>query len=276
MKQYIDLCKKILSEGEWVDNRTSERALTINGYMMQYDLSDGFPAVTTKKLAFKSVVAEMLGFLRGYNNTHDFEKLGCKVWTDNAYSDYWLNNDNNTGGDGYLGRIYGVQARSWNGEIDQLKVVVDKLLAGNSDRRMIVSHWNPSELDSMALPPCHLLYQFNVIGDKLNLTMYQRSADVPLGVPFNIAGYSWLLSVISKITGLTAGTLTHFLNDCHIYENQLELVKTQVERDPLSLPELVISDNVDSLEYLETNAVVDDFTLTGYNHHPHIKYPFTV
>jgi thymidylate synthase len=277
MKQYLDLCKYVLDKGVWVENRTCTRTLAINGYMMQYDLQEGFPAVTTKKLNFDAIVAEMLCFLRGESNNKKFVEAGCNVWTANANADYWLNNPNHSGEEGDLGRIYGVQARDWNGEFDQLREVVDKLIAGKADRRMIVSHWNPSELAQMALPPCHLLYQFGVLEDKLNLTLYQRSADIPLGVPFNIAGYSWLLSVIAKVTGYEVGTFTHFIHDAHIYENQIDPLMEQLEREPKKLPELWIHPvHINTFEDLETKAGKEHFLLVNYNHHPAIKIPFTV
>lgn len=279
MKTYLDLCNKVLEKGIRKTNRTDFDHFGYTGDMMKFDLSEGFPAVTTKKLAFKSVVAEMLCFLRGYNNSLDFNSMGCKVWDENANADYWLNNPNHSGKEGDLGRIYGVQARDWKageGSIDQLKKVVDDLSQGIDNRREIVTHWNPAELNEMALPPCHLLYQFGIQGDRLNLSMYQRSCDVPLGIPFNIAGYAWLLSVIAHITNLKVGEFTHFMHDIHIYENQIEIMKEQVEREPYYLPELWINPDIKSLEDLETWVTPNDFVLQGYTHHPHINYPFAV
>jgi len=280
MKQYLDLCIKTMNEGIKKKNRTGIDHIGYTGDMMQFNLQDGFPAVTTKKLAFKSVVAEMLGFLRGYTNAADFRALGCKVWDENANENKeWLNNPNREGEDD-LGRIYGKQARDWNGiegqVIDQLKMVYDDLRQGKDNRREIVTHWNPSELNIMALPPCHLLYQFGIQGEYLNLSMYQRSCDVPLGIPFNIAGYAWLLSVMSQITGHKAGELTHFMHDIHIYENQMELMKDQVLRIPYALPTMSINPEIGNLRDLGTWVTTDDFELLGYNHHPHIKYPFAV
>ena len=279
MRQYLKICKKAL-RGVKKTNRTGIPHIGYIGDMCKYHMKDGFPAVTTKKLAFRSVVAEMLGFLRGYDNAANFRELGCKVWDANANENkWWLNNPYRKGTDD-LGRIYGVQARSWKApdgrEIDQLRAVVDDLSAGKDNRREIVTHWNPGELEQMALPPCHLLYQFGIQGNTLNLSMYQRSCDVPLGVPFNIAGYSWLLCVIAQLTGLKPGTFTHFMHDIHIYENQLELMKEQVRRTPYKLPKLWINPEIRSLDDLQTWVTPDDFKLIRYKHHPPIRYPFAV
>jgi len=279
MKQYLDLCKKTINEGIRKTNRTGIDHIGYTGDMMKFDLSKGFPVVTTKKLFWKSAIAEMLGFLRGYDNAEDFRKLGCNVWNANANENQtWLNNPNRTGEDD-LGRIYGVQARYWastNGSLDQLKNVYYDLKQGKDNRREIVTHWNPGELDDMALPPCHMFYQFGRHGNKLNLSMYQRSCDVPIGVPFNITGYAWLLSVMAQITGHKVGTFTHFLHDIHIYENQMELMKEQISRKPFELPTLKINPDIKTLEDLETWVTIDDFELEGYQHHEHIKYPFAV
>jgi thymidylate synthase len=280
MKQYLDLCKKVLDKGIRKTNRTGVDHFGYTGDMMQFDLSEGFPAVTTKKLAFRAVVAEMLGFLRGYDNAADFRKLGCRVWDDNANKNQaWLNNPNRKGEDA-LGSIYGVQGRGWEngagGSIDQLKMVYNDLKAGKDNRREIVTHWNPADLDYMALPPCHMFYQFGIQGDTLNLSMYQRSCDVPLGIPFNIAGYAWLLSVMAQITGLKPGIFTHFMHDIHIYENQIELVKEQISREPKKLPKLVIAREIETLEDLESWVTPEMFQLQEYDHHPHIVYPFSV
>ena len=279
MKQYLELCKQVLDKGIRKPNRTGVDTIGIQGAMMKFDLRDGFPAVTTKKLAWKPCFAEMLGFLRGYDNAADFRALGCKVWDANANeNEQWLANPYRKGKDD-LGRIYGVQARRWGagaGVIDQLKMVIDDLSKGVDNRREIITHWNPSDMHEMALPPCHLLYQFGLQGDVLNLSMYQRSCDMPLGVPFNIAGYAWLLSVVAKITGHTPGVFTHFLHDVHIYVDQVELMREQVNRIPRELPLLQISDRVKSLGYLDSKAVMDDFDLLAYNHEAAIKYPFAV
>jgi len=279
MRQYLKLCKRALG-GLRKTNRTGVDHIGYMGDMCKYHMRNGFPAVTTKKLAFRSVTAEMLGFLRGYDNAEDFRKLGCNVWNANANeNEWWVNNPNRKGPDD-LGRIYGVQSRFWKtpeGEtIDQLKKVVDDLKKGVDNRREIVTHWNPGEMNSMALPPCHLLYQFGIQGNELNLSMYQRSCDVPLGIPFNIAGYSWLLHVIAKITGLKPGTFTHFMHDIHIYASQADLMHDQIERIPYGLPMLRMNPAIMDLEDLETWVKPSDFWLEGYEYHPSIKYPFAV
>ena len=280
MNQYLDLMFKCINYGLSKPNRTGVNHIGYQGDMCKYNLAEGFPVVTTKELNTKAVFAEMLGFLRGYDNAGDFRNLGCNVWNANANDNkQWLENENRKGVDD-LGGIYGVQARKWgakNGlKIDQLRKVINHLLLNIDDRREIVSHWNVGELNSMALPPCHLLYQFGIQGDKLNLTMYQRSCDVPLGVPFNIAGYSWLLSVIAHITGHKVGTFNHMMHDIHIYENQLDLCKQQLLRVPHKLPTLVINPDIKTLADLESWVTVDDFELKNYVHDARINYPFTV
>lgn len=303
MQQYLSLCREALECGMMKENRTDNRALGYQGDMRKYDLSLGFPAVTTKELKFPTVVAEMLGFLRGYNSAAQFREIGCNVWNANANENkQWLANPNRRGSDD-LGRIYGVQARDWQHielnmeaqdmllgkggsnpsakikirQHDQLLIVLEDLCKGVDNRREIVIHWNPGELQKMALPPCHLLYQFGIQGDTLNMCMYQRSCDLPLGIPFNIAGYAWLLSVIARIAKLKVGVFTHFMWDIHIYENQIELMKeVQLERSPYPLPKLWINPKIKTLKDLETWVTPDDFVLEEYQHHPHIAYPFSV
>lgn len=292
MRQYLDLCQRVLDEGVEKPNRTGINTIGIHGAMMQFNMDDGFPAVTTKKLAYKAVFAEMLCFLRGYDNAAKFRELGCKVWDANANENQqWLSAGARKGEDD-LGRIYGVQARDWTGpwgKVDQLRGVYDDLKQGIDNRREIVTHWNPGEMSEMALPPCHLLYQFGIQpahdimtmagrGDEsvLNLSMYQRSCDLPLGVPFNIAGYAWLLHVMAKITGLRPGTFTHFLHDVHIYVNQVDDMKEQLKRQPLSLPEFTTAGTIETLEDLETWVTPDNFHLYNYVHHDPIKYAFAV
>lgn len=281
MKQYLDLCKEMLANGVRKQNRTGVDTIGIQGAMMKFNMDDGFPAVTTKKLYWKSCFAEMLGFLRGYDSARQFRSLGCKVWDANANeNETWLSNPHRKRTDD-LGSIYGVQGRRWynhhtKGVIDQLAPIIDDLSRGVDNRREIVSYWNPAEMDHMALPPCHLLYQFGIQAHRLNLSMYQRSCDMPLGVPFNIAGYAWLLNVIARVTGLTPGTFTHFLHDVHAYVDQVPLLKEQIEREPHDLPELEIAPAVHTLEDLETWVHPDCFELKNYTHHPAIAYPFTV
>ncbi len=292
MKQYLDLCQKILDKGVRKPNRTGVDTIGIQGEMMKFDMADGFPAVTTKELNFKSVVAELLGFIRGYDNAADFRKLGCNIWDANANENQqWVHNINRKGEDD-LGRIYGVQGRGWRqfkfvrvaqkgsayhrGNIDQLKNVVDDLSKGIDNRREIVTHWNPSELNQMALPPCHLLYQFGIEDGKLNLALYQRSCDFPLGIPFNIASYSLLLHMISQITGLKPGVFTHFMFDCHIYVNQIPGIEIQLNRETYILPELLMADTIKSLKDIETWVLPSNFWLAQYDHHDHISFPFSV
>ncbi len=275
MKQYIDLCKKAL-KGTRKPNRTGVDTVGYFGDMCKYDLRDGFPLVTTKRLYYKQVFAEMLGFFRGYDNAADFRELGCNVWNANANENKeWLANEYRCGED-HLGRIYGVQARTWNNELDQLRRVYDDLITGIDNRREIVTHWNPSESHRMALPPCHMFYQFNLDNGVLNMMMYQRSCDLPLGVPFNIAGYAWLLSVMAKITGHEAGVFTHMMGDIHVYVNQAELLEQQIQITPLSLPYLEISERVKTFEDVDDIIDVNDFTIRNYHHYPAIKYPFSV
>jgi len=290
MEQYKQLLEKTIKDGVIKKNRTGVDTIGIIGAHMQFPMSEGFPIVTLKQTYWKQSVAEMLCFLRGYDNAFDFRDMGCSVWDKNANENHqWLSNPHRTGKDD-LGRIYGVQARNFNPSnisdvammhkkgngIDQLKNVYLDLKAGKDNRREIVTHWNPSDMDKMALPPCHLLYQFSIQGDELNLCMYQRSCDMALGVPFNMVGYSWLLMVMAQITGLKAGTFNHFLADIHIYENHLTGAMTMLERDPLNLPEMKINPDIRSLEDLETWVTVDDFEIVGYDHHPAIKLEMAV
>jgi thymidylate synthase len=279
MQQYLEIAHKALN-GTRKRNRTGVDTFGYTGEMCKYDLRDGFPILTTKRVAFYPCVAEMLGFLRGYDNATDFQDLGCNVWNANANeNEQWVNNPSRLGNND-LGRIYGVQARRWRTtmlyELDQLRHVVDMLLLGKDDRRLIVTHWNPGELGQMALPPCHVMYKFSIENDTLHLCMYQRSCDVPLGVPFNITGYSWLLAVIAHITGFEAGVFTHFMDDVHVYENQAELLEQQLQRTPRDLPVLNIDSRVKTLEDLDLWARPDSFHLGGYLPHGPIKFPFTV
>lgn len=285
MQQYQNLLAKVIDTGLVKENRTGVNTIGIIGAHMQFDMDDGFPMVTLKQTYWKQSVAEMLGFLRGYSNAAEFRKLGCTVWDQNANENKtWLNNPNREGEDD-LGRVYGVQAREWvtyrnsnilTASIDQLNKVYQDLKKGIDNRREIVSHWNPGEMDKMALPPCHLLYQFSIQGDELHLTMYQRSCDMALGVPFNIVGYSWLLSVMAQITGLKAGTFNHFLTDVHVYENHIPGVKEMLVRECLPLPKLSINPDITSLADLETWVTVDDFKVHDYQHHPAIKLDMAV
>lgn len=283
-EEYMRVGRRILEEGQWKTNkRTGTKCLTVIGDMMKFDMreTNQFPLLTTKKMNLRPVVAELLGFIKGYDNAADFRKEGCKIWDANANENkQWLNNPNRKGTDD-LGRIYGVQARGWrasNGEtIDQLKNCIRGLKKRNDNRRLLVSHWNPGEADLMALLPCHLTYQFSLSSDDtLDLLLYQRSCDFPIGIPFNIASYCIFLKMVADITGLKTGTFTHFMADIHIYENQLDLFMEQMEREPYFSPELVMPD-IDSLENIENgNISADDFILENYTHHDFIKYPFSV
>jgi thymidylate synthase len=284
MKKYLDLCEYVLKTGIRKQNRTGVDHIGTHGGMLEFDLAEGFPIVTTRKMYFKTTVAEFLGFIRGYDNAKQFRNLGVKYWDANANENkQWLTNPNRKGKDD-LGRIYGVQARRWRVPThsgaakyyDQLSKVVNNLVQHKDDRREIVSHWNPGELDRMALPPCHLLYQFGIQGDTLNMCMYQRSCDMPLGVPFDITGYAWLLAVIAQISRLKAGTFTHFLWDMHIYENQVELLKEQLAREPFALPTIKINPAITDIKDLLTWVTPEDFELEGYRHHEPINYPLAV
>lgn len=271
MQQYLDILKNVYDNGiDCYNDRTGTYTRRIIGLYAEYDQQYGFPVVTTKKFAFKPCIAEMIGFLRGYDNAEQFRSIGCRVWDANANdNEQWLNNPNRRGTDD-LGRVYGVQARSWqhnNQTIDQLGIVVDKLRKGIDDRRLIVSHWNPGELNEMALPPCHVMYQFGLVEDTLHLSLYQRSCDLFLGCPFNVTGYSWLLYYISMLTGYKPGKLSHFMHDAHIYESHLPVVEQQLEREVHNLPTIscVLDINVNS-DFNETNNMIlpEHFVLNDY------------
>ena len=279
MKQYLDILEDVMETGIDSSNRTGTDTRFKHANMTSYDLAHGFPIITTKKFPFKVCVAEMLGFIRAYDSAADFRELGVKFWDDNANkNEQWLNNPNRKGEDD-LGRIYGVQSRDWqgpNGSIDQLKAVVKDLSNGIDNRREIVTHWNPGEIDQMALPPCHMFYQFGIRDGHLDMIMYQRSCDLFLGVPFNITGYSWLLSVIAHITGLKVGVFSHVMWNYHIYHNHFDQVREQLSRTPHKLPTLKIDPTIQSLNDLETWVIPDNFELVGYTHDPLIKAPMAV
>lgn len=296
-QEYLNLCKKILDEGYWEYNeRTKKKCLKIHGHMMKFDLSDGkFPLLTLRKMYTKGMVGELVGFIRGFDNAAQFRSLGCNFWDANANaSSHWLANKNRKGLDD-LGRVYGVQARRWHsyvdigseeGEliqhkqfaqvsIDQLKQVVDKLSNGIDDRRLIVTHLNPGELDQMALPPCHMMYQFGLRGDMLDMCMYQRSADMPLGVPTNIASYALFLNLIAQITNKTPGVFTHFLWNTHFYEDQMDGMQELLKRDGFEAPRLKINPNIKSLEDLETWVMPEDIQIEEYVSGEKITFPFS-
>jgi thymidylate synthase len=273
MKQYLDQLKFVLENGKWKGNRTGVRTKGVFGLQTRYNLQEGFPAVTTKKLFFKSVKAELLWFLEGSNNYKRLNELGSTIWDANAEADYWKPKAKF---DGDVGRIYGVQWRDWiNPEgkhIDQIKNAIDQIKNNPESRRIIVSAWNPGELDQMALPPCHIMFQFFVQGNKLSLQMYQRSADMFLGVPFNIASYSLLLAMVAQVTNLEPYEFVHTLGDAHIYENHIDQVKIQLEREPKDHPKLWLNPEVKDIDDFK----MKDIKLLNYKHHPNIKAEMAV
>lgn len=299
MKQYLDLLIHVLAKGKYHENRTGIPTLRVTGTMLSFDMDDGFPAMTTKHLAFRQVVGELLGFIRGYQNAKAFRELSCTIWDANANENIaWLNNPNRRGVND-LGRIYGAQWRNYRGasrdivhrSTDQLMTAIREILTNPTSRRIIVSAWNPIEIDEMALPPCHVLHQYHVNPDigGLSMTMYQRSCDLFLGVPFNIASYALLLHLVARVTGLRADNLTIFLADAHIYGNHLEQVKTQLCREPFPLPTLwirggrldtsgvgKIADRVELAIHQLEHLTPQDIDLLDYNHYPAIKAPMAV
>lgn len=323
MKQYLDLVRTILETGAWQENRTGIRTIGIPGAMMRFDLQQGFPAVTTKKLAFKSAIGEMIGFLRASRSAADFRNLGCKVWDANANQNpQWLANPYRQGPDD-LGDIYGVQWRQWPAykvldeqareriedacsrgyrivtrfeeqgvgkvllfkAIDQLRQCIDTIMSNPTDRRILFHGWNPAALETIALPACHLLYQFlpNAASREISLCLYIRSNDVGLGTPFNLVEGAALLTLVGRLTGYAPRWFSYFIGDAHIYENQREMLERQLEREPYESPRLVISDRVPSYaetgryepEWLE-NVEPDDFSLAGYRHHEPLTAPMAV
>lgn len=259
MRQYLDLVQHVLDNGILKEDRTGTGTKSVFGYQMRFDLADGFPMVTTKKLHLKSIIHELLWFLQGDTNVKYLQDNGVKIW--NA----WARED------GDLGPVYGKQWRSWgapNGEtIDQIKKVVEQIKTNPDSRRMIVSAWNVGELEDMALMPCHAFFQFYVANGKLSLQLYQRSADIFLGVPFNIASYALLLKMMAQVTGLEEGEFVHTFGDAHIYSNHFEQMKLQLSRDPKPLPKMNLNPDVkDILDFK-----YEDFELVDYTSHPHIK-----
>jgi thymidylate synthase len=280
-EQYLRILRNAVDSTSVRHNeRTGKRCHFYHGDMMKFDLSDGaFPVLTTKKMAVKAMVGELLGFIRGVDNAKDFRDLKCNFWNANANETVdWLENPNRKGEDD-LGRIYGVQARDWTApdgtKVDQLRTVIDKIQNRVDDRRLIVTHWNPGEVPLQALPPCHMTYQFGIDGDVLDLCMYQRSCDVPLGIPMNIASYALLLRLVAQITGMGAGVFTHMMWNVHVYEDQLEGCYTQLARKPFDPPKIWINPEIKTLEDLETWVTPDDFKLIDYKYHDAIKYPFS-
>lgn len=327
MRQYLDLVQEIFDNGSWQDNRTGVRTLSIPGAMMKFDLQKGFPAVTTKKLAFKSAVGEMVGFLRGCRSAADFRALGCKVWDQNANENQaWLANPYRLQADD-LGPVYGVQWRQWPAyklidlsrpqssaqvadalakgyrqigvieetgkpssallykAIDQLRHCLDTIVTDPGSRRILFHGWNWAQLEEMALPPCHLLYQFlvNPARREISLCLYIRSNDVGLGTPFNLTEGAALLHLVGRLTGYLPRWFTYFIGDAHIYENHVGMLQEQLQREPFEAPRLVLSERIpdyaatgkyepDWLEKVEPG----DFSLEGYRHHPPLTAPMAV
>jgi len=323
MKQYLELVRTILDTGTWQENRTGIRTISMPGAMLRFDLQQGFPAVTTKKLAFKSAIGEMVGFLRASRNAADFRALGCKVWDANANENpQWLANPYRQGPDD-LGDVYGVQWRKWPAykvvdasagdqiadatnhgyqvvtsfveggreqvllykAIDQLRQCLDTIIENPTDRRILFHAWNPAKLDEIALPACHLLYQFipNVAKREISLCLYIRSNDVGLGTPFNLTEGAALLHLVGRLTGYAPRWFTYFIGDAHIYENQLDMLKEQLTREPFASPQLILSDRVP--DYAQTGRYEPqwlekiepaDFALEGYRHHEPLTAPMAV
>ena len=282
MKNYNKLLQEIMDHG---DDREGRNGVTRGLFTreLRFKMSDGFPATTTKKLAFRSVAGELFWFMSGSNDNRILQKIGCEIWTQNANSDYWKPKAKF---DGDLGRVYGVQWRNWRRPdgttVDQLQQVIDKIKKDPNDRRLIVTAWNPGEIDEMALPPCHMIFQFFVTKGKLSLHMFQRSCDTFLGVPFNIASYALMLHLVAQMTNLVPDELILTLGDVHIYHNHFEAVKEQLAREPYPLPKLWINPSIKSLADIDVSKMnsPEDVTalvrLENYQHHPAIKAPMSV
>jgi thymidylate synthase len=323
MEPFLSLVRSILDTGTWQDNRTGIRSISIPGAMLRLDLAQGFPAITTRRLPFKSAVGELIGFLRASRSAADFRALGCKVWDQNANENAsWLANPYRLGTDS-LGEIYGYQWRAWPAYklidsanaaqiddalgrayrplgsiddqgvakvvlykgIDQVRQCLDTIVSNPTDRRILFHAWNCAELDQMALPPCHLLYQFlpNASSRELSLCLYVRSNDMGLGAPFNLCEAAVLLSLVARLTGYSPRWLSYFIGDAHIYENQLDMLNEQLRRTPYPLPRLRISERIPALaqtgqyepEWLE-RVEPADFSLENYQHHPPLTAPMAV
>ena len=264
MKQYQDLLSRILSEGIKKEDRTGTGTISVFGHQARYNLEDGFPLLTTKKLHLKSIIYELLWFLKGDTNIKYLKDHGVSIW------DEWADEN------GELGPVYGHQWRSWpdynGGTIDQISNVVEMIKHNPDSRRMLVNAWNVAEVDNMALPPCHTMFQFYVANGKLSLQLYQRSADTFLGVPFNIASYALLLQMMAQVTGLQPSEFVHTTGDTHLYLNHIEQAKLQLTRTPRPLPRMIINPDIKDLFSFD----FDDFQLEGYDPHPHIKAAVSV
>ena len=283
MQQYLDLCQRLIDEGVWIENeRTGKRCLTVINADLQYDVAGNqFPIITTRKSYWKAAIAELIGYLRGYDNAADFRALGTKSWDANANENAaWLANPVRQGEDD-MGRVYGVQGRGWRkpegGTIDQLAKIVSNLKKGLDDRGEILSFYNPGEFHLGCLRPCMHTHNFSLLGDTLYLTSYQRSCDVPLGLNFNQIQVFALLALVAQITGYKPGLAYHKIVNAHIYEDQLELMRdVQLKRKPFPAPTLHINPDIKTLQDLETWVTMDDFRVEGYQHHEPIAYPFSV
>jgi thymidylate synthase len=264
MQQYLDLLRHVLDHGVHKSDRTGTGTRSVFGYQMRFDLSEGFPLVTTKKVHVRSIIYELLWFLRGETNTKFLTDHGVTIWNE------WAN------GSGDLGPVYGKQWRSWvtadGGAIDQMREVLEEIRRNPDSRRLIVSAWNVGDLPKMALPPCHLLFQFYVAEGRLSCQLYQRSADVFLGVPFNIASYALLTMMVAQVTDLKPGDFVHTFGDAHLYDNHLEQAQLQLTREPRPLPTMRLNPAVTDLFDFQ----YEDFTLEAYDPHPHIKAPVAV
>jgi thymidylate synthase len=325
MKSYLELIQTVLDQGSWQDNRTGIRTLSLPGAMLRFDLQQGFPAVTTKKLAFKTAVGELVGFLRASRSAADFRALGCKVWDQNANENQaWLANPYRLGDDD-LGPVYGVQWRQWPAfklldpkaagqiedalkrgyrhvglvqdeiggtpgvllykAVDQLRQCLDTIVNNPADRRILFHGWNWAQIEEMALPPCHLLYQFlpNASRREISLCLYVRSNDLGLGTPFNLAEGAALLHLVGRLTGYTPRWFSYFVGDAHIYENHLDMLREQLQREPLPPPRLLLSERIPDFavtgryepQWLE-QVEPGDFSLEGYAHHPPLTAPMAV
>ena len=264
MKQYLDLMRTILDEGHYKADRTGTGTYSLFGYQMRFDLQKGFPLLTTKKLHLRSIIYELLWFLRGDTNVQYLHDHGVSIW------DEWADEN------GDLGPVYGKQWRSWEAPdgrvIDQITSLIEQIKRNPDSRRLIVSAWNPADVDQMALPPCHTMFQFYVSNGELSCQLYQRSADVFLGVPFNIASYALLTMMVAQVCGLKAKDFVHTFGDAHIYSNHVEQAKLQLSREPRPLPQMRINPAVNSIFGFQ----YEDFTLENYDPHPHIKAEVSV
>ncbi len=264
MRQYLDLLREVLDDGVVRDDRTGTGTRSVFGRQLRYDLADGFPVLTTKRLHLRSIVVELLWFLRGDTNVEFLHRHGVSIW------DEWADEH------GDLGPVYGSQWRSWptrdGRSIDQIAAVIERIRSEPSSRRLIVSAWNVAEVDSMALPPCHTLFQFYVAGGRLSCQLYQRSGDLFLGVPFNIASYSLLLMMVAQACRLEAGEFVHTFGDAHLYSNHVDQAREQLTREPRPLPRMQLNPDVGSV----FDFTLDDFELVGYEPHPPIRAPIAV